>query len=262
MGAWSRRWSTCGRPRRAATGRPCCATCASTWGTANEEAGRREIDKAWVEALTPLLDVPPTDRAFILETLATKDPATLAHLFFHLHFYLVQRSGNGSMTAPSSDAGQLRPGLWATINERYPGAMVTRDDAVPLARLAKPLTQTRLAFVSSAGVQPKGTMPFDVVHPVGDYSFRRVPADAAPTELEIHQLKYPTDGAHRDLNVIFPIERLRELAAEGAVGGLTPSFFSFIGYNMDPERLERTLAEDIAAAVVADGAEAALLCPA
>ena len=62
-------------------------------GDGNEEAGRKEIDKAWVEALVPLLDVPSTDRAFILETLRTKDPATLAHLFFHLHFYFVQRSG-------------------------------------------------------------------------------------------------------------------------------------------------------------------------
>ena len=62
-------------------------------GDGNEEAGRKEIDKAWVEALKPLLEVPPTDRQFILDTLATKDPATLAHLFFHLHFYLVQRSG-------------------------------------------------------------------------------------------------------------------------------------------------------------------------
>ena len=62
-------------------------------GDGNEEQGRREIDKAWVEALKPLLDLPPTDRAFIHETLATKDPATLAHLFFGLHFYLVERSG-------------------------------------------------------------------------------------------------------------------------------------------------------------------------
>ena len=62
-------------------------------GDGNEEAGRREIDKAWVEALLPLLDVPPTDREFILEALRTKDPATLAHLFFHLHFYFVGRSG-------------------------------------------------------------------------------------------------------------------------------------------------------------------------
>ena len=63
------------------------------FGDGNEEAGRGEIDKAWTEALLPLLEVPPTDRAFILETIATKDPATLAHLFFHLHFYFVQRSG-------------------------------------------------------------------------------------------------------------------------------------------------------------------------
>ncbi len=62
-------------------------------GDGNEEAGRKEIDKAWVEALKLLLDVPPTERAFILETLETKDPATLAHLFFHLHFYFVNRSG-------------------------------------------------------------------------------------------------------------------------------------------------------------------------
>ncbi len=157
---------------------------------------------------------------------------------------------------------QLRPGLWATVNERYPGSMITKADAIPLARLTRSLATTRLTFVSSAGVQPKGTLPFDVVHPVGDYSFRRVPSSANPADLEIHQLKYPTVGAHRDLNVIFPIERLQELAADGVIGGLTPNLFSFIGYNMDPERLERTLAEEIADAVVADGAEAALLCPA
>jgi hypothetical protein len=62
-------------------------------GDGNEEAGRREIDQAWVQALKPLLDVPPTDREFIHETLSTRDPATLAHLFFDLHFYLVKRSG-------------------------------------------------------------------------------------------------------------------------------------------------------------------------
>jgi hypothetical protein len=62
-------------------------------GDGNEAAGRKEIDKAWVEALKLLLDVPPTDREFILKTLAEKDATTLAHLFFHLHFYFVRRSG-------------------------------------------------------------------------------------------------------------------------------------------------------------------------
>ncbi len=63
------------------------------FGDGNEQQGREEIDKAWVEAVKLLLAVPPTDREFIFETLTTKDPATLAHLFFHLHFYFVQRSG-------------------------------------------------------------------------------------------------------------------------------------------------------------------------
>ncbi len=63
------------------------------FGDGNEAAGRKEIDKAWIEALKLLLDVPETDRKFILETLAEKDAATLAHLFFHLHFYFVKRSG-------------------------------------------------------------------------------------------------------------------------------------------------------------------------
>ena len=167
------------------------------------------------------------------------------------------------MTDNSEGAtAQLRPGLWQTVNERYPGSMIHKDDFVPLARLGKPLSEARLSFVSTAGVQPRGTLPFDTAHPVGDYTFRRVPSDSRPEDLEIHQLKYPTAGALRDLNVIFPVERLREFAREGVVGGLTENFFSFIGYNMDAERLERTLAEEIAAAVVAEGADAALLAPA
>ena len=171
------------------------------------------------------------------------------------------------MTETSSPAGegsarQLRPGLWATVNERYPGSMITKHDVVPLAPLPKPLAECRLTFISTSGVQPTGTLPFDTVHPVGDYTFRRVPSSARVEELEIHQLKYPTAGASRDLNVIFPIERLRELAAEGVIGGLTDHFYTFIGYNMDPERLERTLAEDIAAAVAEEGADIALAAPA
>lgn len=167
-----------------------------------------------------------------------------------------------SRGASPAEVRQLRPGLWDTVNERYPGSMIDKADFVPLARLRKPLSECRVTFISTSGVQPRGTLPFDTVHPVGDYSFRRVPSSSRVDELEIHQLKYPTAGADRDLNVIFPIERLRELAAQGVVGGLTENFYTFIGYNMDPERLERTLAEDIAAAVSDEGADIALAAPA
>jgi hypothetical protein len=83
--------------------------------------------------------------------------------------------------------------------------------------------------------------------------FRRVPSQLRHEELIFHQLKYPHDDADVDIDVIFPIERLHELAAEGVLGGLTDNFFSSIGYNMDPEKFERTLAGDIAEAVVSEG---------
>ncbi|WP_019416147.1 hypothetical protein [Paenisporosarcina sp. TG20] len=63
------------------------------FGDGNEEAGSKEINKSWIEALKLLLDSPETDREFIFETLENKDPETLAHLYFHLHFHLLKRSG-------------------------------------------------------------------------------------------------------------------------------------------------------------------------
>ena len=158
---------------------------------------------------------------------------------------------------------QLRPGLWHTINERYPGSMIEKSDFVPLAHLRQPLSEVRLTLISSCGVHSNGDPPLDVCHPFGDFRFRRVPSSARHEDLIIHQLKYPHDDADLDINVIFPIERLQELAAEGLLGGLTTNFFSFIGYNMDPERFERTVAHGVADAVaMEEEADAALLVPA
>ena len=140
-----------------------------------------------------------------------------------------------------NDSKQLHPGLWVTVNERYSGSMTTKGDFVPLAKLKKPLSGSGLTFVSTAGVQPQGTLSFDTVHPIGDYTFHRVPSGSKPINLEIHQLKYPAFSAERDLNIIFPIERLQKFAKEKVVRELTRNFFSFIGYNMDTERLEKTL---------------------
>lgn len=63
------------------------------FGDGNEAVGAGEIDKAWVEALKLLLDVPPTDREFIESTITQTEAETLAHLFFRLHFYFAERSG-------------------------------------------------------------------------------------------------------------------------------------------------------------------------
>ena len=164
---------------------------------------------------------------------------------------------------PRESGQQLRPGLWQTINQRYPGSMLTKEEYVPLARLSKPLNKARVTLISSCGVHMKSDRAMDVCHPFGDFTFRRLPSSARQADLIIHQLKYPHDDADLDINVIFPIERLQELAEEGMIGGLTRNFFSFIGYNMDPKRFERTVASDIARAVCEEErADVALLAPA
>ncbi len=61
-------------------------------GDGDETVGRAEIDKAWIVALKQLVSNPPTDYAFIRKVLAEHDLATLAHLFFYLHFALVAAS--------------------------------------------------------------------------------------------------------------------------------------------------------------------------
>ena len=61
-------------------------------GDGNEATGREEIDRSWAEALKILLRYEPADREFIAQVLE-KDESNLALLFFHLHFYLIRKSG-------------------------------------------------------------------------------------------------------------------------------------------------------------------------
>lgn len=61
-------------------------------GDGNEQVGRKEIDKSWAEALKILLRGEPVDDARIASVL-TEEESTLALLYFHLHFYLIRKSG-------------------------------------------------------------------------------------------------------------------------------------------------------------------------
>lgn len=61
-------------------------------GDGNEDAGRRELDKSWIEAVKVLLKYRPTNNDLI-EQVMQQDEATLALLYFHLHFYLIRKSG-------------------------------------------------------------------------------------------------------------------------------------------------------------------------
>ena len=60
-------------------------------GDGNEAVGKKEIDKSWIEAIKILLRYEPADEEFIAEALK-HDDATLALLYFNLHFNLIKKS--------------------------------------------------------------------------------------------------------------------------------------------------------------------------
>ena len=142
-----------------------------------------------------------------------------------------------SAADPREAGTQLRPGLWHTINERYPGSMIRKESFVPQARLGKPLAASRLTLVSSCGVHLKTDQPLDVCHPFGDFRFMRVPSGAKHDDLIIHQLKYPHDDADLDINVIFPIERLQELCEEGPPRQVDSEFLQFYRLQHGPREV-------------------------
>ena len=61
-------------------------------GDGNEDVGRKEMDKSWVEAIKILLRYGPVDETVIARVLSS-DESTLALLYFHLHFHLIRQSG-------------------------------------------------------------------------------------------------------------------------------------------------------------------------
>lgn len=61
-------------------------------GDGNEAAGKKEIDKSWIEAVKILLRYEAADVALI-ENVLRHDDSTLALLYFHLHFHLIKKSG-------------------------------------------------------------------------------------------------------------------------------------------------------------------------
>jgi hypothetical protein len=86
------------------------------------------------------------------------------------------------------------------------------------------IEEAQVCLVSSAGVRLRTDAPFD---PSGDTSYRSIPGEAAAGDLAYDDEHYDHTCADADLNCIFPLERLRELAAEGAIGGVTRRHFSY-----------------------------------
>lgn len=114
-----------------------------------------------------------------------------------------------------------------------------REDGPPAwVPLDKPLEECRVALVTSSGLVRRSDKPFDLSNPGGDPTFRVIPSDSDPSELtlSIVSTNWDRSGFMADVNVVFPMERLREFVAEGIIGSLARDFYAFMGsiFNIDP----------------------------
>ena len=135
---------------------------------------------------------------------------------------------------------------------------------VPWAPLAKPLADCGLALITTAGVHLRTDTPFDMTDPDGDASVRTIPSDATASSLTITHKYYDHSAADRDLNVVLPLDRVRELVGERRIDALAPRVYSFMGHidGRHVRTLIQRTAPDVAERLVADGADAVFLTPA
>jgi D-proline reductase (dithiol) PrdB len=138
-----------------------------------------------------------------------------------------------------------------------------RIDPVPWTPLRKPLSQCRLALVSSAGFVLPGQPPFDESFRGGDPSFREIPAEAdVRTLVDTHRSEtFDHSGLQTDPNVAFPLDRVRELAAAGRIGSVNHRHLSCMGSITAPGRLIKETAPPAVRKLVEDGVDVALLTP-
>ncbi len=127
--------------------------------------------------------------------------------------------------------------------------------------LGKPVGQARLALVTTGGFVPPGAEPFKTGK-LGDPTFREIPAEIVPDELAIFHPHFDHEPAKRDINIVFPVPLARELVAEGALGRLADTHYSFMGYVPRTRKLEQIYAPQLAARLKQAEVDAVLLTPA
>lgn len=134
----------------------------------------------------------------------------------------------------------------------------------PWTPLLKELHDCRVALITTGGVHLKTQPPFDMSDPDGDPSFREIPRDVDRGELTITHNYYDHRDADADVNVVFPLDRLTELAAEELISSASPHAYAFMGHIVGrhiPTLINET-APTVAAKLRKDGVNIAFLTPA
>ena len=148
------------------------------------------------------------------------------------------------------------------FSERYPFVRYAVKDN-PTAKLKKPLSESKVALITSAGLMLPKDKRFSSTFKRGDHTFREIPNDVPVDELiEDHDSSsFDHSGIEKDRNLAFPLDRFRELVEAGTVGELNKRHFSFMGSILAPNRLIKESAPEVAKKIVGDGVDAVFLTP-
>lgn len=120
-----------------------------------------------------------------------------------------------------------------------------------------PLRERRVALVTTSGLHVRGDRPFTV----GSSDYRVIPGDTPAANLLMSHVSVNFDrsGFQEDVNVVFPLERLRELAAEALIGSVSDFHYAFMG--AAPIRALEPKARELAVLLKRDRVDAVLLTP-
>lgn len=118
-----------------------------------------------------------------------------------------------------------------------------------------PLAERRIAIITTAGLHRSNDKPF--APGMGEY--RIIPDDIDMRDLVMSHVSTNFDrtGFFQDLNVVFPIERLRELARQGAIGSIAKRHYAFMGAT--PPGAMEAVASDLATILKDDKVDGLLL---
>lgn len=133
------------------------------------------------------------------------------------------------------------------------------NDTTPFVVPGKPLSACRLAIVTTAGLHRRGDRPFGP----GDQTYRVIPSDTSVADIiQSHtSIGFDRVPIMRDINISFPIDRLRELVARGALGGPAANCYSFMGAQRDVVRIEKETGPEAARRLHDEGVDVALITP-
>lgn len=136
-------------------------------------------------------------------------------------------------------------------------------DSTPWAPLSKPLSECKVALVTSAGLHLRDDKPFTRDDPGGEFTYRVIPSDCNPADVvQSHfSIGFDHTGIYRDLNVTFPVDRLREMVANGEIGSLSADFYSFMGALRDASRVIEETGPEVARQLKDAGVDVVLLTP-